>query len=97
MGENDFQYGYTLPYESASHSSYKYFGVYMPVVKVSGMSCGHCTGSVAEALKKIDGISSVEVDLESGEARWEETSPVDIAVVTAAITGIGFEVVGKPL
>lgn len=64
----------------------------MPTVIVKGMSCGHCVASVTDALKKIDGVDNVRVDQLSGEASWDQTAPVDIDVVKAAIVGIGFEV-----
>lgn len=32
---------------------------------VEGMSCGHCVKAVEGAVKKLDGIASVEVSLES--------------------------------
>lgn len=37
-------------------------------VEIGGMSCGHCANSITEALKKIDGVSGVEVSLESKNA-----------------------------
>ena len=33
---------------------------------VDGMTCGHCVSSVTEELNAIDGVTGVEVDLESG-------------------------------
>lgn len=63
----------------------------MATVKIKGMSCGHCTSSTKKALEAIDGISNVEVSLDKGEARYD--GDVDIELVKAAITSIGFEVV----
>ncbi len=37
-------------------------------VEVAGMSCSHCVQSVKTALEKLDGVSSVEVSLEKGQA-----------------------------
>ena len=33
---------------------------------VDGMTCGHCVSSVTEELTAIDGVTGVEVDLNSG-------------------------------
>ena len=33
---------------------------------VDGMTCGHCVSSVTEELTSLDGVTGVEVDLESG-------------------------------
>ena len=62
----------------------------MATIKISGMSCGHCTASVTKALSEIDGITNVQVDLEKGEATYNETKPVDLETVKEAITKIGF-------
>lgn len=62
----------------------------MPVVKIQGMSCGHCVASVTEALKKIPGLSEVEVDLEKGEASYAAAPEVSSADVKKAIRDIGF-------
>ena len=66
----------------------------MPTIKVKGMSCQHCVGSVTKALSEIDGITDVKVNLEKGEATFEETCPVPEKTIKEAISKIGFEVVG---
>jgi copper chaperone len=66
----------------------------MPTIIVKGMSCNHCVMSVTKALESIPGAAAVTVDLLSGKASFEETAPVDLAVVKKAIEKIGFEVVG---
>lgn len=38
------------------------------VLPVSGMTCGHCTARVEEAIKRLDGVDSVAVDLEGAKA-----------------------------
>lgn len=38
------------------------------IYSVSGMTCNGCRNHVEETLKKVEGVSSVEVDLERGEA-----------------------------
>lgn len=62
----------------------------MDTVKIKGMSCQHCVGSVKKALESIPGISQVNVDLEAGEATFQNNG-VDAKVIKAAISGIGFE------
>ena len=37
------------------------------VIKVSGMTCGHCVSAVTEELSSIAGVSSVAVELVPGE------------------------------
>ena len=33
---------------------------------VTGMTCGHCVAAVTEELRRLDGVSAVEVDLNAG-------------------------------
>ena len=65
----------------------------MSTIKVKGMSCQHCVGSVTKALSEIEGITDVQVDLDKGEATFTENSPVSEQTIKDAITKIGFEVV----
>jgi len=63
----------------------------MATVKIKGMRCGHCVASVTKALSDIDGIRNVQVDLEKGEATFDESKPVDATTIKQAISNIGFE------
>ncbi len=65
----------------------------MKSIKVKGMSCGHCVMAVTKALNALDGIRDVQVDLKTATAMYDETKPVDAAVVAAAIKKAGYEVV----
>jgi copper chaperone len=64
----------------------------MTTIKVNGMTCNHCVMAVTKALSAVDGVKDVKVSLEKGEAVFEETKPVDMAVVKAKIEKAGFEV-----
>ena len=64
----------------------------MTAIKVKGMSCNHCVMAVTKALNAVDGVANVKVSLETGEAVFEETKPVDMAVVREKIKKAGFEV-----
>ena len=63
----------------------------MTTVKIKGMRCGHCVASVTKALSGIDGIKNVQVNLEKGEATFDEAKPVDSGTIKQVIDGIGFE------
>jgi copper chaperone CopZ len=63
----------------------------MPTIKISGMSCSHCSGSVTKLLSSMPGISNVSVTLTPGEATFEAGPEVDLAAVKDAIRKIGFE------
>ncbi len=64
----------------------------MTTIKINGMRCAHCSGSVTKALEGIEGLTDVKVDLEKGEATYTEKSPVSLETIKKKITGIGFEV-----
>lgn len=62
------------------------------VLKVKGMSCQHCVMSVKKALSQLEGVQSVEVDLQTGEVRFENTKGVASNRIEKAITDAGYEV-----
>ncbi len=65
------------------------------VLKVKGMSCQHCVMSVKKALGKVEGIQNVDVDLEKGEVRFENTQSVALTHVEKAIQDAGYEIVSN--
>ncbi|MEN8134432.1 MAG: cation transporter [Thermodesulfobacteriota bacterium] len=65
----------------------------MVTVKIKGMSCGHCVAAVTKALTEITELSNVSVNLERGEATYDEASPVAMEKIKEVISGIGFKVV----
>jgi copper chaperone len=64
----------------------------MATIHINGMSCNHCVMAVTKALGSIDGVSNVKVDLAKGEATFDETKPVDRAMIRERIKNVGFEV-----
>ena len=59
---------------------------------VVGMTCGHCVQAVTQEISKIDGVTSVDVDLASGRVTVEADRPVDDAAVEAAVDEAGYDV-----
>ena len=57
---------------------------------VQGMTCGHCVRSVTEEISELEGVSSVDVDLEKGTA--VVIGDADPDAVRSAVTEAGFEV-----
>jgi len=64
----------------------------MKSIMIKGMSCQHCVMAVTKALRGIDGLTRVEVDLASGKATFEETKPVEMETIIAAIRKAGYDV-----
>jgi len=65
----------------------------MTILKVKGMSCQHCVMSVTKALSQLEGIQNIQVDLEKGEVRFDNTKAIATDQVVKAITDAGYEVV----
>ncbi|MFZ5817614.1 MAG: heavy-metal-associated domain-containing protein [Bacillota bacterium] len=61
----------------------------MTVVKINGMSCGHCVMGVKKALSAVPGVENLEVQI--GSAKFEGNP--DLAKVKEAIEEEGYEVV----
>jgi len=58
-------------------------------LKITGMSCGHCSASATKALEAVEGADSVEVNLEPGGAIITGTANADSLIV--AIVDAGYE------
>ncbi len=64
----------------------------MEIVKIKGMSCEHCTAAVKKALEAC-GLTSVQVDLASGTATFENLEGADTDTVADAVRKAGYEVI----
>ena len=64
------------------------------ILKVEGMSCGHCKTAVTRALSALKGVSSVEVDLEKKTVavQYDDTL-LPLSSIEEAVTGEGYRVV----
>lgn len=63
------------------------------ILKVDGMSCGHCSGRVEKALSKIDGVDSVKVELSTKEVIINMSKDIEEQVFVDAISEAGYEVI----
>ena len=62
-------------------------------LKVKGMSCQHCVMSVTKALNQLEGIKNVQVDLATGEVRFDNTKEVAPSRIEKAISDAGYEII----
>jgi len=61
-------------------------------IKVGGMTCGGCSGSVTRVLAELPGVTRAEVTLDPGQAVVTfDPAVVTRAVLCAAIDAAGFE------
>lgn len=65
----------------------------MATIQINGMKCQHCVSSVSKALKDIEGVTNVTVNLETSEATYTADSSVPVEKIKAAISKIGFDTV----
>ena len=61
--------------------------------KVTGMTCGHCVQSVKTEVGKIDGVTGVEIDLETGDVTVTSDDALQDADLRAAVDEAGYELV----
>jgi copper chaperone len=61
-------------------------------IKIQGMSCEHCVAAVTKALDEVEGLCNCQVDLSTGEVKFEEEKPVDMNAVIEAVEKAGYRV-----
>ncbi|WP_311765914.1 heavy-metal-associated domain-containing protein [Clostridioides difficile] len=63
------------------------------IIKIEGMSCGHCVKAVTNELSAVNGVSDVVVNLENKCAKLNVTDNVTHVALTAAVEEAGYEVI----
>lgn len=62
------------------------------VLKIDGMTCGHCVGKVEKALKSLPGVEVAKVDLKKGTAKVKyDESKQTIDNMNEAVHEAGYE------
>lgn len=62
-------------------------------IKVEGMKCAMCKKHVEEALKSVDGVKKVKVNLETGIVEIKSKEEIDNEQIENKIDELGFNVV----
>ena len=62
-------------------------------ILVPGMTCGHCKSAVTDELSKINGVTNVDVDLDSKKVTIKSEADVEWQVIVDAVDEAGFEAV----
>ncbi|WP_433796470.1 heavy-metal-associated domain-containing protein [Actinoplanes sp. CA-252034] len=63
------------------------------IYTVTGMTCSHCVNSVDTEVRRLPGVTDVQVDLPSGAVTVTSDQPLDETAVAAAIDEAGYELV----
>ena len=61
-------------------------------VVVTGMTCGHCTASVEEEIRELDGVREVTVDLSTGLVTVVSDRELPLAALRAAVDEAGYTI-----
>lgn len=62
------------------------------VIKIKGMTCGHCEGRATTELLKISGVTAVVASSEKAIATITSNAPVDASAVDSAVREAGYSV-----
>ena len=62
------------------------------ILKINGMMCAHCQKRVKDTLEQIEGVKSVDVNLEQKTATVICSKHIDNKVLIGAVTNPGYEV-----
>jgi len=63
------------------------------ILKVEGMSCGHCVNSIESSVGELNGVSSVKVDLANHEVTVEYDNEETLSQIKETIEDQGYELV----
>lgn len=63
----------------------------MGTISIEGMVCDICVKSVTKVLSDVPGITNVSVDLDKGQAIFDEEHPVDLDAIRAAVEKAGYK------
>jgi copper chaperone len=63
-------------------------------VNVTGMTCGHCATSVREEVGNIPGVTSIDVDLGTGEVTVDSEAPIESGAIKSAVEEAGYQLAG---
>ena len=61
---------------------------------VTGMTCGHCVRSVKGEIGKLDGVTDVAVDFNTGTVTVTSSNELDSDAIEAAVDEAGYQYVG---
>ncbi|MCX5227819.1 heavy-metal-associated domain-containing protein [Streptomyces sp. NBC_00233] len=65
------------------------------VYAVSGMTCDHCKTAITKSVSALDGVISVDVDVDGGLVTVTTGGEPDDAAITAAVDDAGYELTGR--
>jgi copper chaperone len=61
------------------------------ILAVDGMSCGSCVRHVEQALRELDSVTSVQVDLQTGKVVVDHGDGAPVKSMIAALSVAGYD------
>ena len=61
-------------------------------LRVEGMTCSHCVRAVTDEVSRLEGVTSVDVQLDGGLVTVTADRPLDDAELAAAVDEAGYSV-----
>ena len=62
------------------------------IVKITGMTCGHCEGRVTTELSKLDGVSEVRASAADAQAVVVSAGALDADAISRAVIAAGYRI-----
>ncbi|MFH9562309.1 MULTISPECIES: heavy-metal-associated domain-containing protein [Streptomyces] len=62
---------------------------------VAGMTCGHCKATLTKEIGALEGVTAVEVDLETGQVAVTTLGAPDDALLAKVVDEAGYELTGR--
>jgi len=62
------------------------------IVKITGMTCGHCEGRVTAELSKLDGVSDVKASASDAQAVVTSAGVLDADAISRAVIAAGYRI-----
>ncbi|MFG2344775.1 heavy-metal-associated domain-containing protein [Streptomyces phaeochromogenes] len=62
---------------------------------VSGMTCGHCKATLTKVIGELDGVTGVDVDLDTGRVTVVGVAEPDDALIAEVVDDAGYELTGR--
>ncbi|WP_031034110.1 heavy-metal-associated domain-containing protein [Streptomyces sp. NRRL F-5650] len=62
---------------------------------VAGMSCGHCSATLTRVVGGLEGVTAVEVALDTGRVTVTSAGEPDDAAIAEVVDEAGYELTGR--
>ncbi|MEU3607738.1 heavy-metal-associated domain-containing protein [Streptomyces sp. NPDC035033] len=63
--------------------------------RVAGVASGHCKAIVSGALRELDAVDTVHVEISTGLVTVNSSAPLDDAVVAETVEDAGYDYLGR--